>query len=123
MLIDVLLVRALCTNAKANAKPLESWLKAVEAHAAKLLSVAEGANSHADAYLAIARLVAELFRTDQSESGFAMRQSMARKKLRELQPLWSILGGSKEQRGVLLEAIEGPVVCGAPEVNFDKLFF
>lgn len=66
--------------------------------------------------------MAELYRTDQVETGLAARHANARQELRSMQPLWGSIGGSEEQRGVLLEALEGPIVCGTAEQNFDRLF-
>jgi len=123
LLLDVLLVRGLCVSAASDVKPLESFLESIAAHAEALgKGSGEGASARAEAYLACVRHVAELFRTDQPEAGLPARQSKARKGLRELQDRWGSLGGSEEQRGVLLEAVEGPIVCGAPEVNYTTLF-
>eukprot|EP00929_Paragymnodinium_shiwhaense_P108789 TRINITY_DN75127_c0_g1_i1.p1 TRINITY_DN75127_c0_g1~~TRINITY_DN75127_c0_g1_i1.p1 ORF type:complete len:454 (-),score=130.44 TRINITY_DN75127_c0_g1_i1:113-1474(-) len=124
LLLDVLLVRALCVGAKADAKPLDGFLASVAAHAEELKAGPAGSEGRAEAYCKIAKLVAELFRSDQSEAGLAARQAKARKELHELEGMWKSVGGSKEQRGVLQEAAEGgPIVCGAPEVNYSKLFF
>lgn len=123
LLLDVLIVRALAVVAASAPAPLDAFLAAVSAHAAGMAaSGAEGAGGRAEAYAEIAHLIAALFRTDQPESGIAGRQSEARKRLRELQGQWKSIGGSDEQRLILLEAVEGPIVCGSPEKNYDSLF-
>eukprot|EP00928_Gymnodinium_smaydae_P007457 TRINITY_DN12679_c0_g1_i1.p1 TRINITY_DN12679_c0_g1~~TRINITY_DN12679_c0_g1_i1.p1 ORF type:complete len:476 (-),score=127.73 TRINITY_DN12679_c0_g1_i1:90-1517(-) len=122
LLLDVLLVRGLAAGAKEDASPLEAFLTAAEAHADSLAASAGGANGRADAYRSIVRLVAELYRSDQGEAGLAARQGKARSELRALQPRWSCLGGSEEQRGILLEAVEGAIVCGEFEKNYTQLF-
>lgn len=123
LLLDILIVRALCVTAASNPSALDSWLSAVQAHSLQLAKEAGATGVHGEVYAALARLIAELYRTDQAEAGVAARHSQVRKELRALQPKWASVGGTKEQRGVLLEALEGPVVCGEPEKNFDTLFF
>jgi len=118
LLLDILLVRAMA--ALADGTKLQTWLTAISKHADKLRP---SDSKRADAYARIATAVADLYRHDQPEAGMAMREAAARKELRDLKPLWPSIGGSEEQRGILLEAVEGPVVCGEPERNFDKLFF
>ncbi|CAE8601805.1 unnamed protein product, partial [Polarella glacialis] len=122
LLLDVLLVRALCVSASQDPKPLDAFLASARAHAQELSASAGGAGGRAEAYESIIRLVADLFRSDQPEAGLPARQSLARQELRELRPSWGSVGGSEEQRGVLLEAVEGPVVSGEPEKNFSTLF-
>lgn len=125
LLLDILLVRALCVTAKDDPKPLDEFLRATQAHANALAASAGGAGGRAEAYGTIAQHVSDLMRTDLAPDANTTleRQSKARKQLRELKPQWGSLGGSEEQRGVLLEAVEGPVVCGDPEKNFSTLFF
>jgi len=120
LLLDIVVVRALCVNAAADARSLNSFLEAVKAKVQHLTE--NNNNSCAEAYAAIASSVAMLFRNDGPEKELLPQQSSARQELRTLKPSWGFLGGSAVQRGVLLEAVEGPVVCGAPEVNYDKLF-
>lgn len=122
LLLDILLVRGLCVAAKEDPKPLDAFLEAIRANEAILAASPGGANGRAEAYRDVALLVAELFRGDQPEAGFPARQAKARQELRALEPKWTGLGGSTEQRSVLLEALEGPIVSGAPEKNFDTLF-
>merc|ERR1711862_1092131 len=116
LLLDILLVRALCATAGEDARALDRWLAAVSAHSTELAKGAGGAGGRAETYAAIASCISELYRADQKESGIAARHAKARKQLKELQPKWPCLGGTEEQRGVLLEAMEGhPIVCGEPE--------
>eukprot|EP00913_Durusdinium_trenchii_P004143 g3838.t1 len=76
---------------------------------------AAGADGRADAYGSLARLVAEIFRPDvQDTSENLDRRAKARDDVWALRPHWGCLGGSVEQRGILLEAVKGPVVCGEP---------
>jgi len=123
LLLDILLVRALAVGAASAPAALDAFLSAISAHAEGMAaSGADGAAARAEAFAEIARTTAALFRTDQPESGFAGRQSEGRKRLRELQSQWPSIGGSDEQRLILMEAVEGPIVCGAPEKNYDSLF-
>jgi len=117
LLLDVVLVRALCVNSAADARSLKSFLESVKG---KVQHLTEGIG--AEAYASIASSIAMLFRHDGPEKELLAQQSTARQELRSLKPSWNCLGGSAVQRGLLLEAVEGPVVCGAPEVNYDKLF-
>lgn len=120
LLLDVFLARALCVEAAADAGSLNQFLESVAAHAAAIKI--RGAD-RAETYAKTCRLVAELLRSDQPESGLPARQAHCRRELRDLQGRWPSLGGTEEQRCALLEAIEGPIVCGDPEKNYDKLFF
>jgi len=124
LLLDVLLVRAFCaTSTGGNAKPLDEWLGCVAAHAEDMAKGSgEGAAERAEAYAVCSRCVAELFRGDMPEAALPARQAAARTELRGLKPRWASLGGSEEQRNILEEAVEGPIVCGAPEMNFTAIF-
>lgn len=122
LLLDVFLVRGLCYGVASAAHDLDFFLASVESHADDLARGAGGAGGRAEAYKEIAAYIAELFREDRPEAGTPARHAVARKGLRGLKEKWPCLGGSSEQRGAILEAVEGPVVCGAPEVNYDTLF-
>jgi len=121
LLLDVLLVRALCARGAAEVKRLDAFVASAEAHAAGLQGSA-GGRARGSTYLTIVKAVASKFRTDLPEAGALAREAAARQEIRALRP-WEAIGGSEEQRGVLLEAVEGPVVCGEPERNFSTLFF
>jgi len=124
LLLDILLVRGLCTRSAQNPKALDTFLAAISAHGQGLATSAGGANGRAGTYMAVATHIADLFRNDQSETGMPLRHSKARKELAALRESWGSLGGSEEQRSVLLEATEGqPVVCGEVQPNYDTLFF
>lgn len=116
LLLDILLIRGLCIDAKQDSQPLELFLTAAKAHAEEMAKGAAGADGRADAYGSLARLVAEIFRPDvQDTSENLDRRAKARDDVWALRPHWGCLGGSVEQRGILLEAVKGPVVCGEPK--------
>lgn len=117
LLLDILLIRGLCIDAKQDPKPLEDFLAATQAHAQEMAKGA-GADGRGDTFGALARLVAEIFRSDLPDtSETTERRAKAREEVWALQPKWGCLGGSVEQRGILLEAVKGPVVCGEPKVS------
>lgn len=123
LLLDVLLVRGLCALGPSATTRLDAFLEAAEKHAAGMRAgTGEGSTARGDAYAVLVKAVASMFRRDQGEASLPAREAAARKEIRDLKP-WSALGGSEEQRGVMLEAAEGPVVCGEPERNFTNLFF
>lgn len=122
LLLDVCLVRALCVE-PALASELEGFLNSIAVHAESMKTAAGDsieARSRAETYEQICKNVAELFRTDKGMD--PKREKKARMDLAALKFQWPSCGGSEEQRTILLEAVEGPVVCGEPEQNFDVLF-
>lgn len=115
LLLDILLIRGLCIDAKQDPTPLEDFLAATQAHAQEMAKGA-GADGRGDTFGALARLVTEIFRSDLPDtSETTERRAKAREEVWALQPKWGCLGGSVEQRGILLEAVKGPVVCGEPK--------
>eukprot|EP00434_Breviolum_minutum_P015534 symbB.v1.2.013679.t1/scaffold971.1/size148033/7 len=110
LLLDILLIRGLCIDAKQDPKPLEDFLAATQAHAQEMAKGA-GADGRGDTFGALARLVAEIFRSDLPDtSETTERRAKAREEVWALQAKWGCLGGSVEQRGILLEAVKGPVL-------------
>mmetsp|Transcript_62265 Transcript_62265/g.128763 ORF Transcript_62265/g.128763 Transcript_62265/m.128763 type:complete len:113 (-) Transcript_62265:147-485(-) len=99
-----------------DAKPLDEFLTAVKKHSEEMAAGPGGAGGRAEAYGDIAQSVADVFRSDLLASAeTAEKRSKARNCILELKPHWGCLGGSEEQRGILLEAVKGPVVCGNPQ--------
>mmetsp|Transcript_41902 Transcript_41902/g.99772 ORF Transcript_41902/g.99772 Transcript_41902/m.99772 type:complete len:464 (+) Transcript_41902:57-1448(+) len=115
LLLDILLIRGLCVGAMEDAKPLDELLTAVNKHSEEMAAGPGGAGGRAEAYRDIAQSVADLFRSDLASAETAEKRSKARNCILELKPHWGCLGGSEEQRGILLEAVKGPVVCGNPQ--------
>mmetsp|Transcript_42168 Transcript_42168/g.90584 ORF Transcript_42168/g.90584 Transcript_42168/m.90584 type:complete len:464 (-) Transcript_42168:305-1696(-) len=125
LLLDILLLRGFCAMAGGNGNtgPLQTWLEQIRANAkAMAAGSGEGAAARAEAYESCANCVADLFDPSIKEAEVPLKHDAAKKRLRELQPRWGALGGSEEQRSILLEAIEGPLVAGSPEANYDTLF-
>eukprot|EP00927_Polykrikos_kofoidii_P027056 TRINITY_DN23949_c0_g1_i1.p1 TRINITY_DN23949_c0_g1~~TRINITY_DN23949_c0_g1_i1.p1 ORF type:complete len:469 (-),score=77.67 TRINITY_DN23949_c0_g1_i1:100-1506(-) len=115
LLLDVCLVRAFCIEAKGDVAPLMTFLGSVAAHAESMRATAGEDNvrrKRADAYEQICCAVAAIFRSDGTGAN-----DDARGCLEALRSEWPVCGGSEEQRGILQEAIVGPVVCGQPEVG------
>lgn len=118
LLLDVLLLRGMCAAGDASAVQLKQFQDAVQAHAEQMAQGSgEGAKDRAETYRLIADGVIKLF-----SSMDPAAESEARKQLKSLEEKWGAIGGSEEQRGILMEAVEGPVVCGEPERNYDTLF-
>merc|ERR1712217_376182 len=125
LLLDVCLVRAFCVGSAKNVKPLERFVATTNSHAKHLMLSAgddQDRQERASAYETICRNIAELYREDGKPEAALTRQKQAKTELATLRAQWKACGGSEEQRGILLEAIEGPVVCGEPERNYDQLF-
>lgn len=89
---------------------LTEFLEATQGHAKEPRAstvgpMAEELAGRGAAYGQLARCTAALYQGDET----------AKEELWALRDEWSSLGGSTEQRGVLLEAVKGPVVCGEPK--------
>ncbi|CAE7614577.1 Ttc38 [Symbiodinium natans] len=115
LLLDILLIRGLCVTAAEDAKPLDEFLAAVKDHSKEMAAGPGGAGGRAEAYHSLACFVADIFRSDLPVSETAEKRTKARNGILELKQHWGCLGGSEEQRGILLEAVKGPVVCGNPQ--------
>merc|ERR1711920_1003424 len=125
LLLDACLVRAFCVESAKDKKPLESFLAAVSAHSANMLTAAgenQERRERAEAYEKVCKAIADLYREDGKPEIAITRQKKAKLELNTLKPQWNSFGGSEEQRCIFLEAVEGPVVCGEPERNYDNLF-
>mmetsp|Transcript_81067 Transcript_81067/g.194481 ORF Transcript_81067/g.194481 Transcript_81067/m.194481 type:complete len:454 (-) Transcript_81067:14-1375(-) len=114
LLLDILLIRALAV-AKEDSQSLQEFLSATQTHAEEMAKAAAGADGRAEAYGSLARLVADIFRADLPCTEMLDRRAKAREEVWALRPRWGCLGGSEEQRGILIEAVKGPVVCGDPK--------
>jgi len=108
------LIRALAV-AKEDSQSLQEFLSATQTHAEEMAKAAAGADGRAEAYGSLARLVADIFRADLPCTEMLDRRAKAREEVWALRPRWGCLGGSEEQRGILIEAVKGPVVCGDPK--------
>ncbi|CAE7295894.1 TTC38 [Symbiodinium pilosum] len=118
LLLDILLIRGLCVTAAQDPQPLDEFLTAVQKHSEEMAAGPGGAGGRAEAYRDLARFVADVFRSDLPDSADAAeKQLKARSGILELKAQWGCLGGSEEQRGILLEAAKGPVVCGNTQVE------
>jgi len=120
LLLDILLVRGLCVEAAEDPAALDAWLMAIDQHSKDLSRNTRRNNEdEAEVYVAIAAIIAELYRADSTKADLSeSKRTKALEDLRALQIKWPSIGGSLEQRGILLEAMEDhPVVSGQLEAS------